>query len=167
MDFTTVFRLYPAGIDPAIELRMIGMMDRDTVFLPQQATGQGRGFPLDRFSLLIAFCRACRDMLHLLEKILKVFTMRGRNLCVMVYTFVINIQQGADRPVLRRDIQRECFDKAQEVLRIGSHGQRAPQSLHILVGSWILINELTDNRQLIVQAEHPLGLPGELASVQL
>ena len=121
MDFRAVFRFDPTGIDPAIELRMVGFVDGDAVFLPQQATGQSRGFPLDRFSLLIAFCRACRDMLHLLEKILKVLTMRGRNLCVIVYTLVMNIQQGADRPVLLRYIQRECFDKAQEVLRIGSH----------------------------------------------
>lgn len=40
----TVFRFYPCGIDPAIELRMVGMMDRDTVFLPQQAPGQSCGF---------------------------------------------------------------------------------------------------------------------------
>ena len=74
MDFRAVFRFDPTGIDPAIELRMVGFVDGDAVFLPQQATGQSRGFPLDRFSLLIAFCRACRDMLHLLEKILKVLT---------------------------------------------------------------------------------------------
>ena len=42
MDFRAVFRLDSTGVDPAIEVRMVGVVDGDAVFLPQQATGQKR-----------------------------------------------------------------------------------------------------------------------------
>ena len=42
MDFRAVFRLDSTGVDPAIEVRMVGVVDGDAVFLPQQAIVQKR-----------------------------------------------------------------------------------------------------------------------------
>lgn len=101
---------------------MVGMMDRDTVFLPQQAPGQSCGFPLQRNPQGIGLLCIPADLLHAIEKSPEIPAVRRRNFCFIVYTLVMNIQQGAYRPVLLRDRQRERFGKVQEVLCIGPIG---------------------------------------------